>query len=63
MAIGVGVGILAPFMVPAIRRMTGTAVNAAIRSGVMAWERGREQLAEWGEYESPIDLLRRRRLC
>lgn len=54
MAIGVGLGILAPMMFPAVRRMAKPTVNAAIRAGAMAWERGRAQVAEWAEYAEDV---------
>jgi hypothetical protein len=50
LAIGVGVGLVAPMLFPTVARAMRPTVNAAIRAGVTAWERGREQLAEWGEY-------------
>ncbi len=62
MAIGVGAGLLASMAFPAVRRMAGPTMQAAIRSGVMAWERSREQLAEWGEYaEDMVAEARMRR--
>ena len=50
LAIGVGIGIVAPMLFPTIARATRPGVGAAIRAGVLAWERGREKLAEFGEY-------------
>lgn len=50
LAIGVGVGLVAPAMFPALGRAMKPTVNAAIRAGVLAWERGRETIAELGEY-------------
>lgn len=50
LALGVGVGLLAPVMFPALSRVMKPTVQAAIRAGVVAWERGRETLAELGEY-------------
>jgi hypothetical protein len=50
MVIGVGVGLVGPMVFPAMARAFRPGVNAAIRAGVVAWERSREQLAEWGEY-------------
>jgi hypothetical protein len=49
-AIGVGIGLVAPMVFPSMARMVRPGVNAAIRAGIVAWERGREQMAEWGEY-------------
>lgn len=48
--IGLGVGLLAPVMFPAVSRALRPTFNAALRAGVSAWERGRESLAEMGEY-------------
>lgn len=50
LALGVGVGLLAPVVFPALGRVARPGMNAAIRAGVLAWERGRETLAELGEY-------------
>lgn len=50
LAVGVGVGLLAPVVFPALGRAMKPTVNAAIRAGVVAWDRGRETLAEFGEY-------------
>ncbi|MGE5502948.1 MAG: twin-arginine translocation signal domain-containing protein [Actinomycetota bacterium] len=49
LAIGVGVGLVAPMVFPSVARAMRPTMGAAIRAGVSAWERGREQLAEWGE--------------
>lgn len=50
LAVGLGVGLLAPMVFPALGRVLKPSVNAAIRAGVVAWDRGRETLAELGEY-------------
>lgn len=49
-AIGVGVAVLAPVVFPVVARAAKPALNAAIRAGVSAYEKGRESLAEFGEY-------------
>ncbi|MDA8230692.1 MAG: DUF5132 domain-containing protein [Magnetospirillum sp.] len=50
MAIGIGVGLAAPVMLPVLARIAKPSMNAVIRAGIMAWERGREAAAEFGEY-------------
>jgi len=49
-AIGIGVGLLAPMVFPVVARAARPTVNATIRAGVTAWEKGRETMAEFGEY-------------
>ncbi len=50
LAIGMGFGLVAPVVFPTLARAARPSVNAAIRAGIVAWERGRETLAEFGEY-------------
>ncbi|MCR6630551.1 MAG: DUF5132 domain-containing protein [Magnetospirillum sp.] len=50
LALGLGMGLLAPVMFPAVGRAMRPTMNAALRAGVLAWERGREKLSEMGEY-------------
>jgi Protein of unknown function (DUF5132) len=50
LALGLGAGLLAPMVFPTMGQIVRPTVNAAIRAGVVAWERGREKLAEMGEY-------------
>ena len=50
LAIGFGAGLLAPLVLPAVARAGRPTLDAAIRAGLGAWERGREVVAEFGEY-------------
>lgn len=49
-AIGLGVGLLAPTVFPPLARVMKPTLRAVVRAGVVAWDRGRERLAEIGEY-------------
>lgn len=53
-AIGLGVGLLAPAVFPALSRAMKPTFHAAMRAGVAAWDRGRERLAEFGEYAEDL---------
>lgn len=48
--LGAGAVVLAPYVFPILARSAKPALGAAIKAGVSAWERGRESLAEMGEY-------------
>lgn len=54
MAIGVGVALVAPYLFPAVARAARPALQAAVRAGVTAWEKGREQIAELSEYAEDV---------
>lgn len=53
-AIGVGVALVVPFVFPLLGRAVRPAMQAVIRAGVVAWEKGREQVAEFGEYAEDV---------
>lgn len=48
--IGVGLAAVAPVVFPVVARVARPALQAAIRASVNAYEKGRETLAEMGEY-------------
>ena len=49
LVIGVGAAILAPVVIPAVIRIARPAIKAAVKSGIIAYERGREAAAELSE--------------
>lgn len=49
LAIGVGVAVLGPILLPPLARAAKPAAKAAIKSGLLMVEKGRETLAELGE--------------
>lgn len=48
-AVGVGAALLAPTLLPALGRVARPAAKAAIKGGILAYERSRESIAELGE--------------
>lgn len=48
-AIGVGVAILAPLVLPTVVKAARPLARAAIKSGLLLFEKGRETVAELGE--------------
>ena len=48
-AIGIGVAILAPLVLPTVARAARPLARAAIKSGLLLLEKGRETAAELGE--------------
>lgn len=50
LAIGVGLGLAAPILVPTLGRAMRPMARAAIRQGVLTYEKARESMAELGEY-------------
>lgn len=48
-AIGIGVAILAPLVLPTVARAARPLAKAAIKSGFLLFEKGRETMAELGE--------------
>lgn len=49
LALGVGVSLLSPVIVPAVTRVGKPAAKAVVKAGIVAYERGRELVAEVGE--------------
>lgn len=49
LAVGVGAAVLAPVVVPAVARIGKPVAKMVIKTGILAYERGRETLAELGE--------------
>lgn len=49
LAIGVGVALLAPVVLPALAGLAKPFARAAIKAGIIAFEKGREAAAEFGE--------------
>jgi hypothetical protein len=48
-AIGIGVAILAPLLLPTVAKAARPLARAAIKSGLLLFEKGRETAAELGE--------------
>jgi hypothetical protein len=48
-AIGIGVAILAPLLLPTVAKAARPLARAAIKSGILLLEKGRETAAELGE--------------
>jgi hypothetical protein len=48
-AIGVGVAVLAPLVLPTVARAARPMARAAIKSGLLLFEKGQETVAELGE--------------
>lgn len=49
MAIGLGAALLAPVIVPVLAGLAKPLTRAAIKAGIIAYEKGREAAAEFGE--------------
>ena len=49
LAIGIGAAILAPIIIPAVAAVAKPLAKAAIKGGVLLYERGKEMVAEAGE--------------
>jgi len=49
LAIGIGVAILAPVIIPVVAAIAKPLSKAAIKGGVLLYERGKEVVAEAGE--------------
>ena len=54
LAIGIGVTVLGPILLPPLVRVAKPAAKAAIKSGLVLLEKGRETLAELGEMTEDI---------
>ena len=54
LAIGIGVTVLGPILLPPLVRAAKPAAKAAIKSGLVLLEKGRETLAELGEMTEDI---------
>lgn len=48
-AIGIGAALLAPVVLPALAGIAKPLARAAIKAGIIAYEKGREAAAEFGE--------------
>ena len=48
-AIGLGAAILAPVLLPALAKVAKPLGRAAIKAGILAYEKGKETVAEMGE--------------
>lgn len=48
-AIGIGAALLAPVVLPALAGLAKPFARAAIKAGIIAFEKGREAAAEFGE--------------
>jgi len=49
LAIGIGAAILVPVILPAVAALARPIARAAIKTGIIAYEKGREAIAEMGE--------------
>jgi hypothetical protein len=49
LAVGLGAAILAPAVLPSVLRMSKPVLKAAIKSGIIVYQKGRETAAELGE--------------
>lgn len=49
LALGVGAIVLAPVVIPALASVSRPLAKAAIKSGIILFEKGRETFAEFGE--------------
>jgi hypothetical protein len=49
LAIGIGAAVLAPTVVPALVGVAKPLIKAAIKSGIIIYEKGKENMAELGE--------------
>lgn len=49
LAIGVGIAIIAPVVLPVVAKTVRPLVKEAIKSGMLLYEKGRENAAELGE--------------
>jgi hypothetical protein len=49
LAIGIGAALLAPVVLPALAGLAKPLARAAIKAGIIAYEKGREAAAEFGE--------------
>jgi hypothetical protein len=54
LAIGLGATILGPIVLPAAARMAKPLAKSMIKAGILAYERGRETMAELGEVAEDI---------
>src|ERR687887_305121 len=54
LAAGVVGGLLAPLIYPALARNARPVTRKAMKTGIAAFERGREVAAEWGERASDL---------
>ncbi|HET6515048.1 MAG TPA: DUF5132 domain-containing protein [Thermodesulfovibrionales bacterium] len=49
LAIGIGAAILAPAVIPALAGVAKPLIKAAVKSGIIIYEKGKESVAELGE--------------
>jgi uncharacterized protein DUF5132 len=54
LAIGVGAAVVAPLVAPAVTNLLRPAAKAAIKGGIMVYDRGREAVAQVGEAASDM---------
>ena len=54
LAAGIVGGLLAPLIYPALSRNARPVTRKAMKAGIVAFERGREIAAEWGERASDL---------
>jgi hypothetical protein len=49
LAIGIGAAVLGPVLIPALANVAKPLVKAAIKGGILLYEKGKESVAEAGE--------------
>ena len=54
LAAGIVGGLLAPLVYPVLLRNARSMIRKAMKAGIIAFERGREIAAEWGERASDV---------
>jgi hypothetical protein len=54
LALGIGAVIIAPIMIPAVRDVMKPLAKAVIKGGIMAFEKGKELIAEGAEVAEDI---------
>ena len=54
LALAVGAAVLAPVVLPAVSGLLRPAAKAAIKGGILVYDRGRQAVAELGEMTSDI---------
>lgn len=53
-AVGIGTAVLLPAVVPAVSGLLRPAAKAAIKGGILAYDRGRQAMAQMGEMASDM---------
>lgn len=54
LAVGIGTAVLIPAVAPAVSNLLRPAAKAAIKGGILAYDRGRQAMAQLGEMTSDM---------